>query len=53
MNSSTGNEDRATSKAKKPYQRPELRIYGDLVAITSTGGTTGKNDQHGSDKSSA
>ena len=37
--------------AKKRYQPPELKVYGDLAAITSTGGTLSKNDQHGQDKS--
>jgi hypothetical protein len=49
MKPSTDKED--VAKAKKPYQRPELRVYGDLTAITSTGGTASMNDQHSSDKS--
>ena len=40
--------DRRTDNPKKPYQSPELRIYGDLTKITSvTGGTVGANDMGG------
>jgi hypothetical protein len=49
MNPSTGKDDAATGK--KVYQPPQLRIYGDLTAITSTGGNAAMNDQHSADKS--
>jgi len=31
-------------KEKKPYQCPTLSIYGDLVAITRSGGPCGNAD---------
>jgi hypothetical protein len=30
---------------KKPYEKPVLRVYGDLGAVTRTTGTTGSMDQ--------
>jgi hypothetical protein len=34
----------ARLEPKKAYQRPELRIYGDLAAITLTVGKTRNSD---------
>ena len=38
-------DDQQKAKAKKPYQSPQLRIYGNLTAVTlAVGGVVGKND---------
>jgi hypothetical protein len=43
-----GKEETAvhTKLSKKPYQKPELQVYGDLREITQTFATKGKMD-HG------
>jgi hypothetical protein len=38
---------KAAKAAKKPYQAPCLRIYGDIRALTATAGFTSKNNDHG------
>ena len=38
-------EDQDQAKAKKPYASPQLRVYGNLTAVTlALGGVVGKND---------
>ena len=37
------NQDSAQSD-KKPYNKPDLRIYGDIRVITQSGKMTGKAD---------
>jgi hypothetical protein len=42
--------DDGAARPKKPYQSPELKVYGDLTAITSNVGGTGKQDGSGTGK---
>jgi hypothetical protein len=37
---------------KRPYSRPELRIYGDIRELTATAGNTAQSDnpQYGAQK---
>ena len=35
------------NEKKMFYEKPEIKVYGDLKNITKGGGTTGQSDGHG------
>jgi hypothetical protein len=42
-----GGDDSAKEPARKPYQKPELQVYGDLAEITRANAGSNKPDGNG------